>query len=113
MVKMARYVSFSTTEHPARSERTLEVRTESQIGPTGASSSQEDPLLQARHTFCTLGRQAGIAPEAMQRLMRHKDIRTTLEIYSHVTENEAASIIEGSKLLPDGVAHSREAQTVQ
>ena len=66
-----------------------------------------------RHTYCTLGRQAGIAPEVMQRLMRHKDIRTTLEIYSHVTENEAASIIEGSKLLPDGVTHSREAQTVQ
>ncbi len=66
-----------------------------------------------RHTFCTLGRQAGIAPEVMQRLMRHKDIRTTLEIYSHVTDDGAVRAIEGSMLLPDGVTHGREAQTVQ
>ena len=66
-----------------------------------------------RDTFCTLGRQAGIAPEVMQRLMRHKDIRTTLEIYSHVTDDGAVRVIEGSMLLPDGVTHSREVQTVQ
>jgi hypothetical protein len=35
--------------------------------------------------------------------MRHRDIRTTLEIYSHVTDDDAVRAIEGSLLLPEVV----------
>jgi site-specific recombinase XerD len=66
-----------------------------------------------RHSFCTLGRHEGIAPEVMQRLMRHTDIRTTLEIYSHVTENGAAELIEGSNVLPASCYPKPEAQSIQ
>jgi hypothetical protein len=43
----------------------------------------------------TLGRHARIAPEGTQGLLRHADIRTTLEIDSHATENGPAEWIEG------------------
>jgi integrase len=55
-----------------------------------------------RHTFVTLGRQAGLAPEVMQRLARHADVRTTLEIYSHVTEEGASAMIENGKVVTSG-----------
>ncbi len=35
-----------------------------------------------RPTFCTLGRQSGVSPEGMQKLMRHRDVSTTLGVYS-------------------------------
>ena len=66
-----------------------------------------------RHTFCTLGRREGIAPEVMQRLMRHSDIRTTLEIYSHVTDDGAVRVIEGGKVLPLSVTPGDEAPLIQ
>ena len=58
-----------------------------------------------RHTFCTLGRREGIPAEVMQRLMRHSDIRTTLEIYSHVTDDDAVRVIEGEKVLPPSATY--------
>jgi integrase len=66
-----------------------------------------------RHSFCTLGRHEGIAPEVMQRLMRQTDIRTTLEIYSHVTEHGAAERIEGSTVLPASCYSESEVQFIQ
>ena len=66
-----------------------------------------------RYTFCTLGRREGIAPEVMQRLMRHSDIRTTLEIYSHVTDDGAVRVIEGGKVLPLSVTPGDEAPLIQ
>jgi integrase len=53
-----------------------------------------------RHTFVTLGRRAGIAPEVMQRLARHADVRTTLGVYSHLVEEGAVGRIESGELLP-------------
>lgn len=66
-----------------------------------------------RHTFVTLGRQAGIAPEVMQRLARHSDVSTTLEIYSHVTNGDASRLIEGAKSLPIGNGNEKEVLTIQ
>ncbi len=47
-----------------------------------------------RHTFCTLGRQAGVSPESMQKLMRHASIVTTLKFYSHVGTLDDVSKID-------------------
>ena len=49
----------------------------------------------------------------MQRLMRHSDIRTTLEIYSHVTDDGAVRVIEGGKVLPLSVTPGDEAPLIQ
>ena len=54
-----------------------------------------------------------LMPEVMQRLMRHSDIRTTLEIYSHVTDDKAVRTIEGSLLLPEVVTQEMEVQPIQ
>ena len=43
-----------------------------------------------RHTFCTLGRRAGVEPEEMREMMRHRSVSTTLDIYSHLAEDKAA-----------------------
>lgn len=47
-----------------------------------------------RHTFCTLGRQSGVSPESMQKLMRHASVVTTLMFYSHVGTLDDVSKID-------------------
>jgi len=37
-----------------------------------------------RHTFATMLLETGVNPKIVQKLMGHKDIETTLGIYSHV-----------------------------
>jgi integrase len=66
-----------------------------------------------RHTFVTLGRAAGVAPEVMQRLARHSDVSTTLEIYSHVTDSKASRLIEGVSLLPEVTGNQEEVLSIQ
>jgi integrase len=84
------------------------------LKPTGRKIGIE-PLSwhDLRHTFVTLGREAGLAPEVMRRLARHADVRTTLEIYSHVTENGAAKLIETGKLLPEVTTTKTEVLSIQ
>ena len=45
--------------------------------------------------------------------MRHRDIRTTLKIYSHVTDDSAVRAIDGSIVLPNVVTPNQEAQSIQ
>ena len=58
-----------------------------------------------RHTYTTWGRKAGVSPEAMRDLLGHESVKTTLDIYSHLDDQDAAAMaIEdyalGGKLLP-------------
>lgn len=58
-----------------------------------------------RHTYTTWGRKAGVSPEAMRDLLGHESVKTTLDVYSHVDDQDAAVMaIEdyalGGKLLP-------------
>ena len=39
-----------------------------------------------RHTHCTELLEAGVPPKVVQIRLGHKDIRTTLNIYEHVTQ---------------------------
>jgi len=46
-----------------------------------------------RHSFCTRLVEAGLDPKAVQYFMGHRDLRTTMEIYTHVNkEQERASM---------------------
>ena len=45
--------------------------------------------------------------------MRHSEVRTTLEICSHVTDDKAVRAIEGSLLLPEVVTQETEVQSIQ
>ena len=50
-----------------------------------------------RHTHCTELLEAGVPPKAVQLRLGHKDIKTTLNIYEHITqtqEDKTASILE-------------------
>lgn len=57
---------------------------------------QEDPISETfdyhslRHTHCTELLLAGVAPKAVQLRLGHKDIKTTLNIYDHLTEEMKA-----------------------
>ena len=37
-----------------------------------------------RHTFCTRLAEAGLEPRTIQHFMGHNDIRTTMQVYTHV-----------------------------
>ena len=41
-----------------------------------------------RHTFATRCVERGVKPKALQKLMGHASISTTLDIYVHATEDE-------------------------
>jgi len=46
-------------------------------------------LYSLRHTFCTALTRAGVLPAVAARLMRHRDVRTTLQTYTHVEMEQA------------------------
>lgn len=45
------------------------------------------PFHSIRHSYCTRLFESGVSPKAAQILMGHTDISTTMNIYTHVTEN--------------------------
>lgn len=47
-----------------------------------------------RHTYATRLFEAGVPPKTVQHLMGHSDITTTLNIYTHVMENEKLEAVE-------------------
>ena len=67
-----------------------------------------------RHSCGTIARRE-LPPEVVQRHLRHANIRTTLGIYSHLTDENAARTIEGSFKwpLPDVLPEGSETQTFQ
>ncbi len=59
-----------------------------------------------RHTFATLLSKAGVVPRMAQELMRHSDIRLTMNVYTHLQLVDTASAVE---LLPRIGLMQREA----
>jgi len=48
-----------------------------------------------RHTFITNLARANVSPKTAQSLARHSDIRLTMDIYTHVEQEEQATAIRG------------------
>jgi integrase len=46
-----------------------------------------------RHTFATLLARKGVSPSAAQKLMRHSDIRLTMNTYTHLDLADTASAV--------------------
>ena len=47
-----------------------------------------------RHTFATLLSKAGVVPGIAQKLMRHSDIRLTMNVYTHLHLADTAGAVE-------------------
>ncbi len=60
-----------------------------------------------RHTFITLGAQAGIAPKALMDLARHSDINLTMSVYSHSVIADRAKALEA---IPDFMGDADQGQ---
>ncbi len=46
-----------------------------------------------RHTFATLLARSGVSPSVAQKLMRHSDIRLTMNIYTHLDLSDTAGAV--------------------
>ena len=57
-----------------------------------------------RHTTASLLMMAGASPVAVQRILRHADIKTTTETYTHLSKGWLHSEIDRLALLPAGFA---------
>jgi hypothetical protein len=53
-----------------------------------------------RHTFATMLSQAGVAPRMAQELLRHSDIRLTMNTYTHLQLLDTAGAVEALPGLP-------------
>lgn len=47
-----------------------------------------------RHTFCTRLAEAGLEPKTIQHFMGHNDIRTTMQVYTHVNADREKAALE-------------------
>ena len=47
-----------------------------------------------RHTFCTRLAEAGLEPRTIQHFMGHNDIRTTMQVYTHVNADREKVALE-------------------
>ena len=52
-----------------------------------------------RHTFASLMLEAGESPKAIQELLGHSTITTTMDIYSHITKKGKVKALEKLSLL--------------
>jgi len=53
-----------------------------------------------RHTFATLLSKAGVVPRMAQELMRHSDIRLTMNVYTHLHLADTAGAVEALPSIP-------------
>ena len=49
-----------------------------------------------RHTYCTNMVKKGMSPKALQYLMGHRDVSTTLNYYTHFKLNDAKEALENA-----------------
>ena len=76
---------------------------EKELGPIAPRKTQKNIGLigfhvtphQLRHTYATRLIESGMNVKQVQMLMGHDDVRITLAIYSHVTENRPEDLIDG------------------
>ena len=54
-----------------------------------------------RHTFATMLSQAGVAPRMAQELLRHSDIRLTMNTYTHLQLVDTARAVEALPSIPE------------
>ncbi len=47
-----------------------------------------------RHTFATMLSKSGVVPRMAQELMRHSDIRLTMNVYTHLGLHDTAGAVE-------------------
>ncbi len=59
-----------------------------------------------RHTFATMLSRAGVAPRMAQELLRHSDIRLTMNTYTHLQLADTAAAVEALPKLSDGETES-------
>ena len=57
-----------------------------------------------RHTFATLLSKAGVVPRMAQELMRHSDIRLTMNVYTHLQLVDTAGAVESLPSIRAGAA---------
>ena len=57
-----------------------------------------------RHTFITNLCKADVSPKTAQMLARHSDIRLTMEVYTHVDQNDQIDAIRKLKAPDEGAA---------
>lgn len=81
--KESKYV-FYKQDKEQLSDTAIERMTESFIKETGVDFT----LHQLRHTFCTMLYYSGISTKKAQQLMGHKSLKVTLEIYTHLDEEQ-------------------------
>ncbi len=53
-----------------------------------------------RHTLATMLSQAGVRPRTAQKLMRHSDIRLTMNVYTHLHLADTADTAGAVEALP-------------
>jgi integrase len=64
------------------------------------------PLHSYRHTFATMLLESGTNPRVVQKLLGHRDIETTLEIYSHVLPEVFDSAADALTVVYEGMKNS-------
>ena len=60
-----------------------------------------------RHTTATLLLRAGVDPHRVQRILRHRDLRTTLGTYGHLAVEDLRSAVAALPANVDGSAPGR------
>ncbi len=63
-----------------------------------------------RHTFATMLSKAGVAPRIAQELLRHSDIRLTMNTYTHLQLVDTASAVESLPGVENGDSEPQERQ---
>lgn len=48
-----------------------------------------------RHTFATLLARGGVSPTVAQKFMRHRDVRLTMNMYTHLELADTAGAVAG------------------
>lgn len=71
--------------------RQLERIAKKALGDTFSGSANPHRL---RHSFASNALRAGVGPKSLQKLLRHSNIGTTLNIYSHLIDDDLTNEIE-------------------
>lgn len=92
------YISFKSSDYPAKVAATYETMFRRLVKKYNASHEEQLPKVTTphtlRHTFCTNLANAGMNPKALQYIMGHSNINMTLNYYAHATSDSAVAEME-------------------